>query len=129
MAISPMMDKIVIIRKEVDHETPHDKINPALFIKYTLWRIDLKTRQAILLAESKDKDVGITYPVWSPDEKWIAFHTFSVGGHSPLTTMQTWSVDSSGNRLQHIKLPAPYYRFSNSIINWKDDHILTIGGL
>ena len=95
---------------------------------FILWLIDLKTKHAIILAKSEDKDFGIVNPSWSPDGKWISFSSFSIGGHSPATIFQSWIVDSSGNSLQHINLPAPYSKFSNSVIRWEDKNTLLFVG-
>jgi hypothetical protein len=122
IAISPSKDKLVLVRPAF-HMIPSDLKEP-----FILWLIDLKTKHAIILAKSEDKDFGISNPYWSPDGKWISFSSFSIGGHSPATTFQSWIVDSSGNRLQHINLPAPYGKFSNSVIRWEDKNNLIIHG-
>jgi hypothetical protein len=115
LGISRNREKIVLVRDYNDH--------------YELWQINLNSKHAVMLAKTNDKNFEINQPSWSPDGKWIAFNTFSLGGHSPATTDQTWIVDSSGNGLQHIVLPNPYNKFSNYIIKWEGRHILIIKGV
>jgi hypothetical protein len=123
IAINPFKDKLVLVRPAI-HMTPSDLKEP-----FILWLIDINTKHAIILVKSEDKDFGIVNPSWSPDGKWISFGSFSIGGHSPATTSQSWIVDSSGNRLQHINLPAPYGKFSNSVLRWEDKSNLIIHGI
>jgi hypothetical protein len=122
IGISPSGDKLVLIRPAI-HLIPADLKEP-----FTLWLVNLKTKQVVLLAKSEYEDFGIVNPSWSPDEKWISFGSFSIGGHSPATAMQSWIVDSSGEELQHIKLPGIFGRFSNSVSNWAGKHNLIIHG-
>lgn len=130
LGISYSKDKIVLVKKNIGHYPVVNKMDSVKFYtQYILWLIDLKTGHSIILAKTKNKEFGIYQPSWSPDGKWINFTTFSLGGHSPLKTNQLWVIDSSGKRLQHIKLPSPYGRFSSGIIKWEGVHDLLISGV
>ncbi len=130
LGISKNKDKIALVRKEREHYLVHNRTEQVKwFTQYELWLINLKTKHAVMLVKTNDKNFGIHHPTWSPDGKWIAFNTFSIEGHSPMTTGQTWIVDSSGNELLHLILPNPYNKFSNDIIKWEGRHLLIIKGV
>ncbi len=129
IGISSHKDKIVIVRKYYKY---FEYISPKrnyMEVQYELWLINLMNSRAKLIAEFSNKDIGIEHPTWSPDNKWIAFETYSLAGHSPLTTRKTWIVDSNGKKLQELILPSPYDKFSNSIEGWIGDHALLVSGL
>jgi len=67
------------------------------------------------------KDEGVMTPVWSPDGKLIAFVSYNLFGHSPMTTTHVWVVLPDGQGLRKIILPKPYERFSTYSPEWKTD--------
>jgi dipeptidyl aminopeptidase/acylaminoacyl peptidase len=148
IGISPAKDKMLVVETRYKTIFPEYKVSKNageiisgnkpdrtgniandIAAEYSLWLIDLNSGQAKILAELKDSEFGIHSPSWSPDGRWISFGTFSVGGHSPLTTTHTWIVDSSGGQMQMIKLPDPYGKFSDGVIKWQGDHNIVIEGL
>jgi Tol biopolymer transport system component len=65
------------------------------------------------------KDEGVMSPVWSPDGKLIAFVSYNLAGHSPMTTMNVWIVRSDGRGVKKVVLPRPNQRFSTYDPLWK----------
>jgi len=132
IGISPAKDKILIVKTQYKSLYSSDQpgnVDNNISADYALWLIDLHSGNVKIIAELKESEFGIYRPSWSPDGRWISFATFSVGGHSPLTTAHSWVIDSSGKQLQMIKLPDPYGKFSDFLIKWQDDHDIVIEGL
>jgi Tol biopolymer transport system component len=128
IGISPAKDKIAIVRTKWDYKMFHEPGRDHLEVNYFLWAVDLKSGAVKVLAKFNNTDVGIVRPEWSSDGKWITFGTFSVGGHSPGTTARIWIVDSAGNDLQKIELPAPFNRFSSCFLSWDGENRIVIQG-
>ena len=72
------------------------------------------------------KDEGVMTSVWSPDGKLIAFVSYNLAGHSPMTTTHVWVVQSDGQGLRKVTLPKPYERFSTYSPEWKTNEILIV---
>lgn len=72
------------------------------------------------------KDEGVMSPIWSPDGALIAFVSYNLAGHSPMTTMHVWVVRSDGSGLKRVILPKPYERFSTYSPEWKTNEILIL---
>lgn len=131
IGISPAKDKILIVKtdyKTLYNSNQRGNVDENISADYTLWLIDLYSGQVKILAQLLNSEFGINNPSWSPDGTWISFATFSVGGHSPMTTAHSWVIDSSGNHLQKIELPSPYRNFSDFVIKWESVHDIVIEG-
>lgn len=63
---------------------------------------------------------------WSPGGSLLAFESYDLGGHSPLTTSRAWVVRQDGSGLVQISLPSPNERFSTILDGWLDDNTLKI---
>lgn len=61
---------------------------------------------------------------WSPSGSLLAFETYDLQGHSPLTTFHAWVVRRDGGGLAEVVLPSPNERFSTHIDQWIDDNTL-----
>jgi hypothetical protein len=63
---------------------------------------------------------------WSPSRSLLAFETYDLEGHSPLTTSHVWVVRRDGTGLVAVVLPSPNERFSTHLAEWRKDGILII---
>jgi hypothetical protein len=72
---------------------------------------------------------GAANPVWSPNSNLIAFISYNLQGHSPLTTTHAWiiKVDGSGDR--RVILPEPDARFSTFSPLWISNEVLQVRAL
>jgi Tol biopolymer transport system component len=128
-ALSPKKDKLFYIRYDSRFEIAEDDTPAEMEEKYSLWVLDFNIPSATFIAQFNDYSSGINQLSWSPDGKWIAFGTFSIGGHSPMTTGRTFVAEPSGEGLHIVKLPAPYNRFSSGPKKWASDHELVVNGM
>jgi hypothetical protein len=64
--------------------------------------------------------------VWSPKGTLVAFESYDLMGHSPLTTSRVWVVRATGDAIAEVSLPPPNERFSTHIDGWLDDRTLAV---
>ena len=72
---------------------------------------------------------GAANPVWSPNSNLIAFTSYNLEGHSPLTTAHVWIVKPDGSEGRRIILPEPDARFSTFSPAWISDKVLQVRDL
>ncbi len=84
------------------------------FTRLFLVNLGQKVRKVLLVIP---RDVEADSFTWSKDGRRMAFVTYNVRGHSPMTTTHTWVVDSTGIT-EEVILPAPYSRFSTLSPRW-----------
>lgn len=63
---------------------------------------------------------------WSPDGSLLAFETYDLEGHSPLTMFHVWVVNRDGSGLAEVILPSPNERFSTHFNEWIDDNTVRV---
>ncbi len=63
---------------------------------------------------------------WSPDGRLVAFESFDLEGHSPMTTTHVWVVEAGSGALREVKLPPPNERFSTYFEGWVDKETLRL---
>jgi hypothetical protein len=63
---------------------------------------------------------------WSPDGRLFAYESYSVAGHSPMTTTHVWIARSDTTDIRQIRLPLPNERFSTYLEKWVDSDTLRI---
>jgi Tol biopolymer transport system component len=63
---------------------------------------------------------------WSPNSSLLAFESYNLGGHSPLTTSHVWVVQRNGSGLVRVSLPRPNERLSTYVDGWVNDNTLKI---
>jgi len=63
---------------------------------------------------------------WSPDGSWLAFETFDLNGHSPMTTTHVRIARTDGTGLAEVRLPGPNQRFSTYLERWEAPGTLRI---
>jgi len=63
---------------------------------------------------------------WSALGTLLAFETYDLEGHSPLTTSHVWVVRRDGSGLVEISLPSPNERFSTQLERWLDDNTVLV---
>jgi|GEM_PF-6289584 len=93
--------------------------------KKALWIIALG-RQTKAQASSLALDAGATNPKWSPDSQFIAFESYNLEGHSPMTTNHVWVVDRDGANSRQLRPPPPNEHFSTYIDKWVGPGVLQI---
>ncbi len=90
-----------------------------------LWIMEMDKTQKRQLSKL-GKDEGVKSAVWSPDGELIAFVSYNLGGHSPMTTTHVWVVRYDGSGLKKVTLPKPNERFSTYDPQWKDNETLIV---
>lgn len=90
-----------------------------------LWVMEMDGTQKRQLSQL-GKDEGVKSAVWSPNGELIAFVTYNLGGHSPLTSTHVWVVRYDGSGLKKVTLPKPNERFSTYDPQWKDNETLIV---
>ena len=75
-----------------------------------------------------DKNDAISNISWSSDEKYTAFETYNIDGHSPLTTSHVWVYKVGETGLHKILQPSPNERFSTLDPVWKSNDSLIVTG-
>lgn len=73
-------------------------------------------------------DEGVMSASWSPDSTLVAFVSYNLAGHSPMTTAHVWIAQSNGRGLRRVVLPSPYERFSTYSPKWKTNDSLIVTG-
>jgi hypothetical protein len=63
---------------------------------------------------------------WSPDGRLFAYESYSLAGHSPMTTTHVWIARSDAADIRQIRLPLPNERFSTYLDKWVDSDTLRI---
>jgi hypothetical protein len=66
------------------------------------------------------------YASWSPDGRLFAYESYSLAGHSPMTTTHVWIARSDAAEIRQIRLPLPNERFSTYLDKWVDSDTLRI---
>jgi Tol biopolymer transport system component len=119
----------VLLPKEVERILSPDKKRVLLIISRAerpeLWVMKVKGTEKRKLSKLK-KEEGVRSAVWSPDGKLIAFVSYNLAGHSPMTTTRVWVVRYDGRGLKKITLPTPNERFSTYDPEWMTDHTLIV---
>ncbi|MBI2822857.1 MAG: hypothetical protein HYX74_11600 [Acidobacteria bacterium] len=64
------------------------------------------------------EDEGARNLLWSPDGGLIAFESYNLQGHSPMTTTRVWVARADGGEVRRVDLPGPNERFSTYIAGW-----------
>lgn len=108
--VSPDKKKILFIKKNRPSE---------LWIK----KVNGTGKKKIVCLE---KDEGVTSVTWSPDSKLIAFVSYNLLGHSPMTTTHVCVIRPDGSGLKKVILPKPYERFSTCNPVWKTNETLIV---
>lgn len=86
-----------------------------------------KTAKKLIL--TLPQDVVAKAFTWSPEGKYVAFVTYNISGHSPVTTTHTWIMDALRGKAGKIVLPNPYSRFSTFSPRWGGDDSLFVKAL
>jgi hypothetical protein len=108
---SPQKDKEGLVVYQNDH--------------YEIWLHTVATKSK-KLAKSFDAETGIRNLSWAPDGKTLAFETYNLAGHSPLTTFRVWVVRSDDASIKEIRLPPPNEAMSTFIGKWESSNNLSI---
>lgn len=90
-----------------------------------LWVMDIdgsNKRKVSNLPETQ----GAANPVWSLESNLIAFTSFNIKGHSPLTSTHVWIAKADGSKNVKMLLPEPYTRFSTFSPLWVSKKILRV---
>jgi Tol biopolymer transport system component len=72
---------------------------------------------------------GAMSPAWSPDGALIAFVSYNLAGHSPMTTTHVWVIRLDGRGLRKVILPKPNERFSTFDPRWRTSTTLLVKAL
>lgn len=109
LVVSPNKKKILLIRSQTGQTE--------------LWimKVDGTWKKKITKLR---EDEGAMSIVWSPDGELIAFVSYNLMGHSPMTTTHVWVVQCDGRDLRKVTLPKPNDRFSTYEPEWKTNEIL-----
>jgi len=90
-----------------------------------LWLNTVAT-QSRKLVKRFDAETGIRNLLWAPDGETLAFETYNLAGHSPLTTFHVWVVKYDSATAKEIRLPFPNEAMSTLIEKWKSSNALFI---
>jgi hypothetical protein len=104
--------------------------NKAIFFKSEkgetqVWVVSYPENSRRIVAKFSAEE-SARFASWSPDGRLFAYESYSLAGHSPMTTTHVWIARSDAAEIRQIRLPLPNERFSTYLDKWVDSDTLRI---